>query len=187
MSKNATEWQGTPPTTCDCCDCKITVAFVDGATKMGPWGMMCLGCHRTLGVGLGTGRGQKYELRGGKWMCVEGSSLPGGNVTDDAAAGLAPQRKHREPKARPPDDETESVGRLLSAKTDLAKWFRRMLAELDAVIDGPRVMREFGLTSEQVRKYCKGSPAAAKQQYIDDDNPYIEGLGWDDPPPTPSA
>jgi hypothetical protein len=41
-------------------------ADYDGATKIGPWAFMCLGCWNTYGVGLGTGRGQKLELRS-KW------------------------------------------------------------------------------------------------------------------------
>lgn len=50
-----------PPTQCDLCQRPITKDFVDGRTQRGPWGNLCLGCHRSEGVGLGTGKGQKYE------------------------------------------------------------------------------------------------------------------------------
>lgn len=56
-----------------CCNiCKETLVgkpFVDGKTMMGPWADMCLKCHRFYGVGLGTGKGQKYDANGVK---VEG-------------------------------------------------------------------------------------------------------------------
>ena len=37
--------------------------FVDGATQMGPWALMCPRCFEMYGVGLGTGRGQKYDYK----------------------------------------------------------------------------------------------------------------------------
>jgi hypothetical protein len=35
--------------------------YVDGATIYGPWANMCESCHKRMGMGLGTGRGQLYE------------------------------------------------------------------------------------------------------------------------------
>lgn len=47
--------------------------FVDGKVKEGPWATMCLSCHTKYGVGLGTGRGQKYRIQGqDRWLKVEG-------------------------------------------------------------------------------------------------------------------
>ena len=43
--------------------------FVDGKTVFGPWAIMCLNCYRDKGVGLGTGKGQRYDGKGKK---VEG-------------------------------------------------------------------------------------------------------------------
>lgn len=37
--------------------------FVDGKTQMGPWALMCPRCFKLYGVGLGTGRGQKYDSK----------------------------------------------------------------------------------------------------------------------------
>lgn len=56
-------WSGTNPTQCEVCDCSLIRCgeFIDGKTKMGPWAMMCPGCHKSHGCGLGTGKGQKYE------------------------------------------------------------------------------------------------------------------------------
>lgn len=39
-------------------------AEYDGATTLGPWAYMCLSCYNKYGTGLGTGRGQKLELKG---------------------------------------------------------------------------------------------------------------------------
>ena len=72
-------WFGSKPTTCDVCQQPIGQevgdCFVDGATKRGPWALMCLTCW-TSGIGLGKlggGMGQKYMLvEGGKWLKVEG-------------------------------------------------------------------------------------------------------------------
>jgi hypothetical protein len=36
-------------------------SFVDGATRMGPWAIMCLDCHKVEGHGIGQGRGQQYN------------------------------------------------------------------------------------------------------------------------------
>jgi len=43
--------------------------YVDGKTTRGPWATMCLPCYKTHGVGLGTGKGQRYNEAGKK---VEG-------------------------------------------------------------------------------------------------------------------
>ncbi len=65
-------WVGSEPV-CDFCGTPPTQFFVDGKTTLGPWAIMCLGHHRQNGVGLGTGRGQKYEHRPDKaWHKVEG-------------------------------------------------------------------------------------------------------------------
>lgn len=54
-------WLSPPPTDCDLCQQAIETAFIDGKTKMGPWGCMCPSCHTLHGYGLGVGRGQRYE------------------------------------------------------------------------------------------------------------------------------
>lgn len=54
---------------CDICGATLTgQPFVGGRTH-GGWAVMCLTCHKIHGVGLGTGRGQKYDAQGRK---VEG-------------------------------------------------------------------------------------------------------------------
>jgi len=65
-------WDGAEPDACDICDGRIPKTFVDGATRMGPWAVMCPACHASHGVGLGTGRGQKYVKDGNKFIKVEG-------------------------------------------------------------------------------------------------------------------
>lgn len=49
--------------TCDFhgCDLSKYEFFVDGKTKMGPWAVMCPKAFRTYGVGIGLGKGQKYD------------------------------------------------------------------------------------------------------------------------------
>lgn len=66
------KWRGTWPAECDICmyfndgvktDLRNVPYFVDGATRQGPWALMCPECHAMHGVGLGTGRGQKYDSK----------------------------------------------------------------------------------------------------------------------------
>lgn len=59
-------WLSAPPTECDYCKKKLidqTVQqFVDAKTVFGPWMILCLSCHESLGYGLGIGFGQLYDL-----------------------------------------------------------------------------------------------------------------------------
>lgn len=56
-----------PPEFCDICGDEFTNCFpdevptcYDGRTEDGPWAWMCVSCFAFKGVGLGTGKGQKY-------------------------------------------------------------------------------------------------------------------------------
>ena len=57
------KWHGITPKTCDICGNKLKKVFIDGRTNLGAWAIMCEHCHRERGVGLGIGKGQKYELK----------------------------------------------------------------------------------------------------------------------------
>jgi hypothetical protein len=60
------KWYGTWPADCDLCDVDLEACnyFVDGRIKNSyTWAMMCPICHKFEGVGLGTGRGQKYDSK----------------------------------------------------------------------------------------------------------------------------
>lgn len=59
----AKKWLGSKPDTCNICSQPFKNVFIDGRTRMGPWGLLCSGCHRTIGVGLGLGKGQLYDLK----------------------------------------------------------------------------------------------------------------------------
>lgn len=57
--------------TCDNCNHDVTGEgqsgrIVDGKTKFGPWAWMCEPCHKRIGCGLGTGKGQLYDARSGR-------------------------------------------------------------------------------------------------------------------------
>ena len=56
------KWIGPSPKQCDICRKKLAdgKTFVDGKTRMGAWANMCPSCFTRVGVGTGTGRGQKY-------------------------------------------------------------------------------------------------------------------------------
>ncbi len=56
MSKKI--WIGS--TKCDICGEELTKTLIDGRTSNGSWAVMCPKCHKVHGVGLGTGKGQKY-------------------------------------------------------------------------------------------------------------------------------
>lgn len=70
-----------PPSVCDLArilpgahdDIAKKGEFVDGRTQMGSWANMCLTCHRKHGVGLGTGKGQRYTRQAdGRWLKTGG-------------------------------------------------------------------------------------------------------------------
>lgn len=64
---------------CDMCSTKIRDTYIDGKTTMGPWGNMCVRCHGFYGVGLGTGKGQRYQLQpSGKWAKMVPANAPKG-------------------------------------------------------------------------------------------------------------
>lgn len=70
-----TYWMGSTPSTCDTCGHQIHAAFIDGATKQGPWAIMCPSCWAQgpgIGGALGPGRGQKYrQQEDGSWLQVK--------------------------------------------------------------------------------------------------------------------
>jgi hypothetical protein len=47
---------------CDLCADGETIAVYDAKTIMGPWAYMCAYHFRFVGVGLGTGKGQRLIL-----------------------------------------------------------------------------------------------------------------------------
>jgi len=66
------DWIGARPVECDFCHEIIKDEwFVDGATRFGPWAIMCPECFAKNGRGIGPGRGQKYDARSGRKL--EGS------------------------------------------------------------------------------------------------------------------
>jgi hypothetical protein len=65
-------WMGYPGD-CNVCCVEFKEHFIDGSTVFGPWANMCPDCHSRHGVGLGTGRGQKYEKQeDGRWLKIAG-------------------------------------------------------------------------------------------------------------------
>jgi len=57
------KWMGPLPDRCDFCGEALKNRFVDGKTVYGPWGILCQNCHKAIGVGLGLGKGQMYDLK----------------------------------------------------------------------------------------------------------------------------
>jgi hypothetical protein len=66
MVMSKVKWLG-HETNCDMCTATLSADvieyFVDGATKQGPWAILCPQCFEQHGVGLGLGRGQKYDAK----------------------------------------------------------------------------------------------------------------------------
>ena len=65
-------WRGDLPDTCQLCRRAFGLGhadtFIDGATRLGPWGYMCAVCHASQGLGLGIGLGQAFRLQpDGRW------------------------------------------------------------------------------------------------------------------------
>ena len=76
-------WIGAAPCTCDICKAELVGMFVDGKTQMGPWACMCAECHARVGVGLGTGGGQRYERQAdGSWLCTKGGRVAKGSLKE---------------------------------------------------------------------------------------------------------
>lgn len=60
--KKAVKWVSEKPEKCDICGQPITSTFIDGRTAQGFWAIMCVACHRLIGVGVGEGKGQIYDV-----------------------------------------------------------------------------------------------------------------------------
>jgi hypothetical protein len=64
-------WLG--ETICDFCNADLKTDskdfFVDGKTILGPWGLMCSKHFAQYGIGLGTGKGQKYNSKTLEKIC----------------------------------------------------------------------------------------------------------------------
>ena len=66
-------WIGKAPDRCQMCPTEIHDLFIDGKTIHGPWAILCENCHERIGTGLGTGRGQQYELQpNNSWLKTAG-------------------------------------------------------------------------------------------------------------------
>lgn len=59
--KTIKKWMSSKPVKCDICRGALDKTFVDGATSMGPWAIMCRNCHLEFGTGTGEGCGQIYD------------------------------------------------------------------------------------------------------------------------------
>lgn len=57
------KWIGSEPDNCELCHNPYEGYFIDGMTNSGRWALMCVSCHRKNGGTLGTGYGQKYDLK----------------------------------------------------------------------------------------------------------------------------
>ncbi len=66
-------WEGDAGA-CDMCEHPFVEVFYDAKTTGGPWAVMCDCCFTSYGVGLGTGKGQRYELNptNNKWIKTAG-------------------------------------------------------------------------------------------------------------------
>lgn len=62
-----------PPSKCDVCGEEIVEQFYDAAMRTGQWACMCSMCFSRYGIGLGIGRGQKYEWNGNAYQKVKAS------------------------------------------------------------------------------------------------------------------
>ena len=67
LEKPLNRWTSPIPKRCDICGEDLIGTFVDGRIRAtGSWGIMCHVCSINFGVGLGTGRGQLYNVMGEK-------------------------------------------------------------------------------------------------------------------------
>lgn len=70
---NKVYWSGKAPKYCDLTRAEIKDVFIDGRTATRLWAIMTPEAHAKFGLGLGMGRGQKYEKQpDGRWLKVAG-------------------------------------------------------------------------------------------------------------------
>jgi hypothetical protein len=63
MKNENVMWAGQRPVKCAICQRELKQQFVDGVVaQSGFWAIMCAVCHSRFGMGLGIGRGQRYDL-----------------------------------------------------------------------------------------------------------------------------
>ena len=63
---------------CSYCETDLTgCERYDFATRVGTWAIGCESCFKTHGLGLGIGRGQKFDAQG---RCVAGNRTAGGKI-----------------------------------------------------------------------------------------------------------
>lgn len=61
------------PERCDVCGDALRSVMYDARTTFGPWGNLCSVCFAKVGVGLGTGLGQRYERQtDGRFLKTDG-------------------------------------------------------------------------------------------------------------------
>lgn len=62
-----------PPGACNLCGKNFNGVMFDARMQTGSWGNFCQRCFDELCIGLGTGRGQKYEMdEQGIFIKIEG-------------------------------------------------------------------------------------------------------------------
>lgn len=59
--KRVKVWMGTTPVVCQQCGEECKARFYDAKSRYGPWALFCHLCFEAFGVGLGTGKGQRYD------------------------------------------------------------------------------------------------------------------------------
>ena len=62
----AQKWMGSKPASCDICGHRFKDNdrfFYDFAMRQGKWALGCEKCFKKHGLGLGNGKGQKYDLK----------------------------------------------------------------------------------------------------------------------------
>jgi len=74
MTDNRPRWCSPAPKACDLCGKPVTKTFIDGKVRGSSWACMCRTCWAFNGVGLGTGKGQRYDLdkASGLWLKTGG-------------------------------------------------------------------------------------------------------------------
>lgn len=65
ITQEIRKWTGTWPIDCQFCGTDLTLQeyFVDGKTLAGAWALMCPICWSVYGIGVGLGKGQKYDSK----------------------------------------------------------------------------------------------------------------------------
>lgn len=178
------------PEYCDLCKSKgeQVQAVYDGKTIHGPWAYMCEDHFGALGVGLGTGRGQRLivgekpspEQRTSDGITEveddedEGDVTIASNVSNDIEPSPEMTTTESADRTEPSDEET-SVAEV--KETPAQKRRRLRAARRKQSFQERMVEADYKRTNAAEET----APSSAREEIVEEQVPYVMKMDWGDP------